>query len=60
MKELSPESLVHLVYQLAKSKDEIELAHLENEGFSLGAFYCAENAVMLLAKETTSKQLSFC
>jgi hypothetical protein len=38
MKERSPESLVHLVYQLAKSNDEIELAHLEKEGFSLGLF----------------------
>ncbi|WP_133137599.1 hypothetical protein [Legionella rowbothamii] len=59
MKELSPESLVHLVYQLAKSKDEIELAHLENEGFSLGAFYCAENAVMLLAKENNIEAVEF-
>ncbi|USQ15409.1 hypothetical protein J2N86_14280 (plasmid) [Legionella lytica] len=59
MKELSPESLVHLVYQLAKSKDELELAHLESEGFSLGAFYCAYNAVMLLAKENNIEAVEF-
>ncbi|MDR3503480.1 MAG: hypothetical protein P4L79_12965 [Legionella sp.] len=59
MKELSPESLVHLVYQLAKSNDEIELAHLENEGFSLGAFYYADNAVMLLAKENNIEAVEF-
>ncbi|MFW2532812.1 MULTISPECIES: hypothetical protein [unclassified Legionella] len=48
---LSPQSLVQLVYELAKKNDVTELAQLEKEGFSLGAFYCEYNAVILLAKE---------
>ncbi|MFJ1270140.1 hypothetical protein ACD661_16400 [Legionella lytica] len=59
MKDFSPASLVQLVYQLAKSKDQIELANLENEGFSLGVFYCADNAVMLLAKENNIEAVEF-